>query len=67
LRGDTPPTTLYVNVNESDARYRLSKRWTIKHLLGISIGLLIAIYSFYAIRLGDQTQDILQQLSKLLR
>ncbi|SFN85601.1 type IVB secretion system protein IcmH/DotU [Xenorhabdus japonica] len=67
LRGDTPPTTLYINVNESDARYRLSRRWTIKHLLVISVGLVVAIYSFYAIRLGDQSQDILKQLSNLLR
>ncbi|PHM64970.1 putative type VI secretion system protein [Xenorhabdus stockiae] len=67
LRGDAPPTTLYVNVNERDARYRLIRRWKIKHLFAIGIGLLIAIYSFYAIRLGDQTQYILEQLNKLLR
>ncbi|EJR2956052.1 hypothetical protein NX943_004395 [Salmonella enterica] len=49
------------------SRYSLIKRLEIKHLLAGGLGFLILAYLFYTLRLNTQTQDILQQLTHLLR
>ncbi len=66
MRGEPPATYLYVDKGSASNRYRLVGRLTIKHLFLGGIGLLVLVYLTYLLRLNGQTQDILQQLNKLL-
>lgn len=67
LRGDAPLPLLHQDKQGTGGRYRLIKRLEIKHLLMGGAGLLIVVYLYYTLRLSTQTQDILQQLTHLLR
>lgn len=67
LRGDAPFPLLHQDKVGAKGRYHLIKRLKIRHLIAGGLGLLVLIYLFYALRLSTQTQDILQQLTHLLR
>lgn len=67
LRGDAPFPILHQDKVGTGSRYSLIKRLEIKHLLAGGLGFLILVYLFYTLRLNTQTQDILQQLTHLLR
>lgn len=67
LRGEGAFPLLHQDKKSQRGHYHLIKRLTIKHLLGGGALILLATYLFYLLRLNAQTQDILQQLSSLLR
>ncbi|ECD9611685.1 DotU family type IV/VI secretion system protein [Salmonella enterica subsp. salamae] len=67
LRGDAIFPLLHQDKKHQSGRYRLSQRLTIKHVLLGGLTVLVLFYLFYLLRLDAQTQDILQQLNKLLR
>ena len=67
LRGDAPFPLLHQDKQGMGGRYRLIKRLKIRHLLAGGLILLVLVYLFYTLQLSTQTQDILQQLTQLLR
>ncbi|MDO2431732.1 type IVB secretion system protein IcmH/DotU [Enterobacter bugandensis] len=67
LRGEAAFPLLHQDKKHQSGHYRLSQRLTIKHVLFGGLAVLVLFYLFYLLRLDAQTQDILQQLNKLLR
>lgn len=67
LRGEAPATVLHQQYSRQSSRYFLKKRLTLRHLLWGGVALLVMVYLFYALRLHNQSLDILQQLNNLLR
>lgn len=55
-----------IRIKIQGGRYRLIKRLTIRHILLGGIAVLALVYLFYLLRLNGQTQDILNQLNRLL-
>lgn len=67
LRGDAAFPLFHLDKQSAGSRYRPVKRLEIRHLIIGGITVLVFVYLFYSLRLDSQTQDILQQLTHLLR
>lgn len=67
LRDEAAFPLLHQDKEHQSSRYRLCQRLTIKHVFFGGLAVLVLFYLFYLLRLDTQTQDILQQLNKLLR
>lgn len=61
------PIVFHLDLGRQASRYRLRKQLTLKTLFGGACVLLVAAFALYHYQLSHQTQDVLRQLSELLK